>query len=86
MSDEDKANLRELAALAVRKASKEGSKIEKFIRNGLTEAGYEVIFHKKGLIANDRLEVFFSAARPAGAAAHREMHRSTSLGIGGYRT
>jgi very-short-patch-repair endonuclease len=57
MSDEDKANLRELAALAVRKASKEGSKIEKFIRNGLTEAGYEVIFHKKGLIANDRLEV-----------------------------
>ena len=31
MSEEDKANLRKLAAEAVRKASKEGSKIEKFI-------------------------------------------------------
>ena len=31
MSEEEKANLRKLAAEAVRKASKEGSKIEKFI-------------------------------------------------------
>tara|TARA_Y100000593_G_scaffold8346_1_gene15440 strand:- start:43298 stop:44086 length:789 start_codon:yes stop_codon:yes gene_type:complete len=57
MSDEDKANLRKLAAEAVRKASKEGSKIEKFIHEGLTKAGYEVIFHKRGLVANDKLEV-----------------------------
>ena len=52
MSEEDKANLRRLAAEAVRKASKEGSKIEKFICEGLTGAGYDVIFHKKGLIPN----------------------------------
>lgn len=57
MSEEEKANLRKLAAEAVRKASKEGSKIEKFIYEGLTKAGYDVIFHKRGLVANDKLEV-----------------------------
>ena len=57
MSEEDKANLRKLAAEAVRKASKEGSKIEKFIYEGLTKTGYDVIFHKRGLIANDKMEV-----------------------------
>jgi len=57
MSDADKANLRKLAAEAVRKASKEGSKIEKFVYEGLTALGYHVIFHKRGLIANDKLEV-----------------------------
>lgn len=57
MSEEDKANLRKLAAEAVRKASKEGSKIEKFIYEGLTKIGYDVIFHKRGLVANENLEV-----------------------------
>ena len=57
MPEEDKANLRKLAAEAVRKASKEGSKIEKFIHKGLTDAGYDVIFHKRGLVSNDKLEV-----------------------------
>jgi len=57
MPEEDKANLRKLAAEAVRKASKEGSKIEKFIHKGLTNLGYEVIFHKRGLVENDKLEV-----------------------------
>tara|TARA_R100000008_G_scaffold82393_1_gene66644 strand:- start:1027 stop:1815 length:789 start_codon:yes stop_codon:yes gene_type:complete len=57
MSEEDKSNLRKLAAEAVRKASKEGSKIEKFIFKGLTEAGYEAIFHKKGLISNQNMEI-----------------------------
>ena len=57
MSDADRENLRHAAAQAVRLASREGSKSEKFLREGLTEAGYDVIFHKKGLIPNDRLEV-----------------------------
>ena len=57
MSDEDKANLRKMAAEAVRKASKEGSKIEKFLYEGLTEKGYGPIFHKKGLIPNENMEV-----------------------------
>ena len=57
MSAEDKDKLRKAAAAAVRKAGKEGSKMEKFLHKGLTEAGYSVIFHKRGLIPNDRLEV-----------------------------
>ena len=57
MSDEDKANLRRMAAEAVRRASKEGSKIEKFLYEGLTEKGYAPIFHKKGLIPNENMEV-----------------------------
>ena len=57
MSDEDKASLRKMAAEAVRKASKEGSKIEKFLYEGLTEKGYGPIFHKKGLIPNEKMEV-----------------------------
>ena len=57
MSEADKANLRKLAAEAVRKASKEGSKIEKFIYKGLTAVGYDAIFHKRGLIANEKMEV-----------------------------
>ena len=57
MPEEDKENLRKLAAEAVRKASKEGSKIEKFIHEGLTKLGWEVIFHKRGLVSNEKLEV-----------------------------
>lgn len=67
MSESDKANLRKLAAEAVRKASKEGSKIEKFIYKGLTNAGYDVIFHQRGLIANEKMEVdlFVSSLKTA---------------------
>ena len=57
MSDEDKFNLRKMAAAAVRRASKEGSKIEKFLYEGLTANGYDAIFHKKGLIPNEKMEV-----------------------------
>ena len=57
MSEEERANLRKLAAEAVRKASKEGSKIEKFIYEGLTKAGYHAIFHKKGLVSNRNMEI-----------------------------
>ena len=57
MSEQEKDNLRRAAAEAVRKASKEGSKIEKFVYKGLTKAGYEAIFHKRGLLVNDKLEV-----------------------------
>ena len=57
MSDEDKANLRKMAAEAVRKASKEGAKIEKFLYEGLTDKGYGPIFHKKGVIPNENMEV-----------------------------
>tara|TARA_R110002020_G_scaffold367897_2_gene579832 strand:+ start:1476 stop:2258 length:783 start_codon:yes stop_codon:yes gene_type:complete len=57
MSDEDRANLRKAAAEAVRRAAKEGSKMEKFLLEGLTKSGREVIFHKVGLIVNQNLEI-----------------------------
>jgi very-short-patch-repair endonuclease/DNA-binding CsgD family transcriptional regulator len=57
MSDEERETLRQMAAEAVRRASKEGSKIEKFLYESLTKEGYRAIFHKKGLIASDKLEV-----------------------------
>tara|TARA_R110002051_G_scaffold284668_1_gene346844 strand:+ start:666 stop:1448 length:783 start_codon:yes stop_codon:yes gene_type:complete len=57
MSDEDRFNLRRAAAEAVRRAAKEGSKMEKFLQEGLTKTGRSVIFHKKGLVANQNLEI-----------------------------
>ena len=41
----------------VRKASKDGSKLEKMLEGVLTEAGFMVQYHKKGLIPNVNLEV-----------------------------
>lgn len=57
MSDHDKEVLRKSAALAIRTASKDGSKIENFLRKDLTNKGWQVIFHKTGLIVNNNLEV-----------------------------
>lgn len=52
------------AGEGIRKAAKEGSILEKFLLKFLQEAGHEVIFHKKGLIVNDKLEVdLFCPAR-----------------------
>jgi very-short-patch-repair endonuclease len=45
------------AGEGIRKAAKEGSILEKFLLNFLREAGYDVIFHKTGLVINDKLEV-----------------------------
>lgn len=57
MSDSDKNNLRAAALEGMRKAAKEGSKLEKHLVDKLAENGYTVIFHKKGLIPKDDLEV-----------------------------
>lgn len=57
MSDADKNELMRLALEGVRKAGREGSKIEKNLKKRLTDAGYGVIHHKKGLIPADKLEV-----------------------------
>jgi very-short-patch-repair endonuclease len=57
MTEEERNNLRNLAAEAVRRAAKDGSKLENFIAEKLNENGFDVIFHKKGLIPNDNLEV-----------------------------
>lgn len=57
MSEAEKDNLRRLAAEAVRDAAKNGSKMEVFLKDELANRGYEVIFHKKGLIVNQDLEI-----------------------------
>jgi very-short-patch-repair endonuclease len=56
MSQEEKDNLSNLAMAAVRKASKEGSKTERHLKNKLEELGIEVHFHKN-VIASSKLEI-----------------------------
>ena len=44
------------AAKAIRKAAKEGSRMEKFLREYLLKEGFNVIFHKKELVPRTELE------------------------------
>lgn len=57
MSDNHKIHMQKLAIDAVRKSSKEGSKLEKFILNGLLANGYKVDFHKEQLLSNTKLQL-----------------------------
>lgn len=57
MSEEQKTNLQSLAIEAVRKTSREGSQLEKFVCNHLRENGILIEFHKKGVHYNNALEV-----------------------------
>lgn len=54
---EDKVERQRLAGEALRKASIEGSKAEKFLYEQLTKGGYNVIMHKTGLIPGEKYEV-----------------------------
>jgi very-short-patch-repair endonuclease len=56
MSQEQKDNLSSLAMEAVRRASKEGSKTERHLKNKLEEIGVRVEFHKN-VIASSKLEI-----------------------------
>jgi len=56
-SEEKKAEMRQAAGDAVRQASKDGSKLEKFIYETLTNAGIVVEFHKERMVVNQRLQV-----------------------------
>lgn len=57
MSDEQKTYMQKLAIDAVRKTSKEGSKLEKFILQGLLSSGYKVDFHKEQFLSNTKLQL-----------------------------
>lgn len=57
MTETERDYLRKAAAQAVRKASKEGSKMENFLMTELTALGYDVVFHKTGLIPSENLEI-----------------------------
>jgi very-short-patch-repair endonuclease len=56
--DEAKKNeILKSANNAVRKTSKEGSKLEKFLLNKLLKDGYEVEFHKEHILSNSKLQL-----------------------------
>lgn len=59
MSEEERQDLREAAAIAVRQASQEGSKLEKFLYEALRKNNYNVIFHQQGLniVVNTDFEI-----------------------------
>lgn len=57
MTPDQQKDLRIAAGDAIRNAAKHGSKLEKFIKAGLTKAGWLVEFHKEQIITNQRLQV-----------------------------
>lgn len=57
MTEEEKTRLRESAIPGIKRASKEGSKLEKYVRESLTKANYVIEYHKKGIVPNSNLEV-----------------------------
>lgn len=57
LSEDEKNNLIQKANAAVRESSKNGSKLEKFLLNGLISNGYKVDFHKEQVLSNTKLQV-----------------------------
>lgn len=57
MSETEKHNMLDSAIKAIQVAGKEGSKLEKYLYEELSVAGYRVEFHKKYLIQNENLEI-----------------------------
>lgn len=57
MTDAEKKALQEAAGKAIRKAAKEGSKLEKFLHEKLIQAGYRVEYHKVHAVKNERLHL-----------------------------
>lgn len=57
MSESKKAEICAAAIQGIQLASKEGSKLEKFLLGELQRRGYDVEFHKKGLIPTQKLEI-----------------------------
>lgn len=57
MSENDKHKMLDSAIKAIQVAGKEGSKLEKFLYNEISSAGFRVEYHKKYLIQNENLEI-----------------------------
>lgn len=57
LSDDEKSNMISSANAAVRIASKNGSKLEKFILECLLTDGYKVDFHKEQILSNTKLQI-----------------------------
>lgn len=57
MSENEKNKMMEAAIKAIQTAGKEGSKLEKFLYEEISVAGFKIEFHKKYLIQNQNLEI-----------------------------
>jgi very-short-patch-repair endonuclease len=57
LSVSERERISKMAMKAIQLAGREGSKLEKFLRQELTNAGYHVQFHKKNLIPNENMEI-----------------------------
>lgn len=57
LPDDTKDNILREANIAVRQASKTGSKLETFIFNNLLKDGYRVEFHKEQTLSNTKLQI-----------------------------
>ena len=57
MSAEEKSMISKSAIQAIQKAGKEGSKLEKFLKEELTKKGFKIEIHKKNLLPNENLEI-----------------------------
>lgn len=57
MSEAQRGKICQAATESIRKAGKEGSKLEKYVLRRITDSGYKVDFHKKNLIPNEKLEI-----------------------------
>lgn len=57
LSDDQKEHIKKQANLAVRSASKSGSKLEKFLLDKLLADGYRVDFHKEQTLSNTKLQI-----------------------------
>lgn len=57
LSDDEKANMLNKANKAVREASKQGSKLEKFLVHKLISDGYKIQFHQEQSLVNTKLQI-----------------------------
>lgn len=57
MSDEEKQNILHEANIAVREASKKGSKLELYLLDALLNSGFHVEFHKEQTLLNTKLQI-----------------------------
>lgn len=56
-SEEEKLHLKKAANEAIRVSSRVGSKLEKFLLNGLLENGIDVKFHYEQMLVNTKLQI-----------------------------
>lgn len=52
-----KKDIKNKAMAGIRKSSKEGSKLEKFIYDSLTKAGFVIIYHKEHSLLNEKMHL-----------------------------